>query len=267
MGGGGVQGVAGPIATTYHFLAHDTRPYSIFNLQSDLFLPSNLQVSSFVPVDPNALQVASTNLPGEIGALAHACPIGTLRKIARSVAAAGSSPEDLLRAKQLAAESVFANMDGDEKLLASCLFSDLPPFDESMAWAMGRKVLDEDVVRWRVAWNGLIEVGWVTYNSDLGFLISHLPSLIPGGKASELPQEQWDIYVNHWVDELVRITLASQECTSVLESFRHNLPHFRHVFEVMCSDATTTCILWSFGLWTIPNLIDKFAIDPLSLSL
>jgi hypothetical protein len=46
-------------------------------------LQPNLKLSSFVPVDPRALQIASNRLPEDIIAFTYACNIGQLRTIAQ----------------------------------------------------------------------------------------------------------------------------------------------------------------------------------------
>ena len=46
-------------------------------------------------------------------------------------------------------------------LIITLTTPDLPPFDEALVWTLSKDLFDEDIVRWRIAWNGLIEVGWV----------------------------------------------------------------------------------------------------------
>jgi hypothetical protein len=100
-----------------------------------------------------------------------------------------------------------------------------------MVWAMSKLFFESDLIRWRIAWNGLVEVRWVVEMADLGYVVADIPSLIHIESENIDVQGLYDEYMVFWGSELVRINDASMGGISVLEYFTRNLTHFKRVFE------------------------------------
>lgn len=201
---------------------------------------SNLQFRGGIPVDLSALEVASCCLPGEIVLLAHSGSLGGIRKVAKVISEVveyGSNPLAIEHAKSIVAIEIFNQLTPDEQLLSCCLFSNIAHFDEPLVWAMSKRAFHNDIVRWDIAWKGLLESGWVVHTPDLGFAVSTIAAYVTVTCTGLTTQQLQEWYMDHWADEIARINYASASSTQnpspILEYLTQHMPHFGHLFSVV----------------------------------
>lgn len=201
---------------------------------------SNLQFRGGIPVDLPALELASCCLPGEIVLLAQSGSLGGIRKVAKVISEVveyGSNPTVIEHAKSIVAIEIFNQLTPDEQLLSCCLFSNIAHFDEPLVWAMSKRAFHNDIVRWDIAWKGLLESGWVVANPDLGFAVSSIAAYVTTSCSGFSTQQLQEWYMDHWADEIARVNFASSSTTenpsAILEYLTQHMPHFKHLFSVV----------------------------------
>jgi hypothetical protein len=217
--------------------------------------------SSYVCVDPQALVTASGGLSGEIRYLAAMCSLSQYRAIARNMMDHECEANAIRDARSFCAAYIFAHtLSLDEKALAYCLsvFSRVTYFDVGMAFAVSGQIVDNDLTRWRLAWNRLLDLQWVQFHAEFGFVVSPLPAHIsiimnpqqqqvdtqqsqssrkktsPTKKKASVhtltycpnQQQLFDAYCIYWARELKRLNNAADQNPCVLEEFTFRLTHF-----------------------------------------
>ena len=65
---------------------------------------------------------------------------------------------------------IVAQMSPDELLAANAVIPGTPPISEACGWALCREVFSGDLLRWRLAFRGLVRCGWLIEMGDLGFV-------------------------------------------------------------------------------------------------
>ena len=169
-----------------------------------LALARSLQV-----VDAESLVQAGRYFPGEMVLLHRFCSLKTIRAIASlrakdatqqpaiaapaTAAASGAagggkekdpngaifaqslSPGASVRrlwdaATNLLLKDLLASMSPDEHLAATAVIPGIPPINEACGWATCREVFGGDLLRWRVAFRGLIRCGWLVEAGDAGYI-------------------------------------------------------------------------------------------------
>ena len=105
-------------------------------------------------------------------------------------------------ATNLILKDMLAHMSPDERLAASAIIPGTPPFGEGCAWALCREVFSGDLLRWRLAFRGLVRCGWLLQMGDfglvtmapLGYVVpppipntASAPSTGGGGNSGEVP--------------------------------------------------------------------------------
>lgn len=164
-----------------------------------LALARSLQV-----VDAESLVQAGRYFPGEMVLLHRFCSLKTIRAIASlrakdatqkpaTAAAEGAasggkekdpngaifaqslSPGASVRrlwdaATNLLLKDLLASMSPDEHLAATAVIPGIPPINEACGWATCREVFGGDLLRWRIAFRGLIRCGWLVEAGDAGYI-------------------------------------------------------------------------------------------------
>lgn len=158
-------------------------------------MASNLKAISFplLPTDAQAIVTAGLSLPGLMSIIINQCTLSVIRKLANDISTAQtsstpppsvSSPDDeAIKSFYVeAAASVAKELGADERLCALCM-SFLPrpstPFSEPLAWALCRNAFNGDLIRWLVAFRGLVDCNWFVSTTDNHYIPSFLSSLCP----------------------------------------------------------------------------------------
>jgi hypothetical protein len=203
-------------------------------------------------VDRDALKLASGNLSGLLCELVASCPMRTIRKTANTlqecvVGAAELDSEssrgvnsNKLEAVRLFAlseamqQTYFHSLSEDERLLASILDTNWSYFDECFAWNLSKDVFRNNLLRWKLAWNGLLTAHWLNHDDiELGFKCSYLSSLVQPVCSSLTPQQIYDdLYLVHLAQEMVRMNDLCGDWCCGLEYFGRYIHHFNHI--LMC---------------------------------
>ena len=181
-----------------------------------------------LPVDPSTLMMAGRNLAGEMAQIAQTCSLGTIRKMAAILTI---DPSAVHVAHKCMMEGIESEMTADEKLCASCMLTGLPHFNEGHAWALCRDAFEDNVLRWRVAWQGLVDVGWVASSPSLGFWLpanSVISSIVVSPAPISL-STQVRAYIFYWASELVRVNNFSYDSSAYLLNHDMYRKHFRAV--------------------------------------
>ena len=227
-------------------------------------------------LDIDKLVSASSCLPGEIVLLASGGSLGGIRKVAEQIGeirrsfgassrgiynSTGSSAGDtsseqalaklqqqrqlisddqlwIQHAKSIVAIEIFNQLTPDEQLLTTSLLGNICHFDEALVWSMSRKQFHNDILRWNIAWMGLLESGWVVRVPDLGYSVSSIAAYVKTSCDVLDIQRLHEWYLSHWSDELVRVNIYAynlldpRQAASTLEYFTQNISHFKHVIKV-----------------------------------
>jgi hypothetical protein len=154
-----------------------------------------------------------------------------------------------------AATDIFTReLSHDAKLLACCLYAHAQHFDAAMCWSMSRRVFGNDMIRFQLAFNELLDVEWIrvcvhTTNDHLFagahcYCVSVIASLITPTTPAITEQELYDHYILHWVEQLIRIdemtfmvaagtrgkNSAQAAASTSFDSFGLHLGHFKELF-------------------------------------
>lgn len=169
-------------------------------------------------IDAESLVLAGRYLPGEMAFLYRFCSLKTIRSIAalRTAKKSGSvdfrgavagrdgkrpssaSPQPLCpgssvmrlwdAATNLVLRDLLDSLSPDELLAASSIIPGVPPINDACSWAVCREAFNGDLLRWRVAYRGLIRSGWLVEAGDLGYLtFAPLGYVVPVPESSTLP--------------------------------------------------------------------------------
>ena len=238
-------------------------------------------------LDIDKLVSASSCLPGEIVLLASGGSLGGIRKVAEQIGeirrsfgassrgiynSTGSSAGDtsseqalaklqqrrqlisddqlwIQHAKSIVAIEIFNQLTPDEQLLTTSLLGNICHFDEALVWSMSRKQFHNDILRWNIAWMGLLESGWVVRVPDLGYSVSSIAAYVKTSCDVLDIQRLHEWYLSHWTDELVRVNIYAynlldpRQAASTLEYFTQNISHFKHVIKVCLIILYDICIV------------------------
>jgi hypothetical protein len=164
-----------------------------------------------------------------------------------SVLTSGISPLPQLRAPQSPASNSI-------KALSLTTFS---PFEETMIWELTKSAFNNDLVRWNIAWEGLIRENWLEYKPDIGgYFISDPPIYLPTKNvtavfythpyawSSELClnaqiqalQHLWDSYVFYWCGRLVDLYEIGNYYTRAYEQELQSYHHFENLLRIFTKD-------------------------------
>jgi hypothetical protein len=163
---------------------------------------------------------------------AHTQDMGFLRKLS-------SSPHEH-DARAIIASSLASMLTETEAVCARCLVPNIGMFPPSLAWALCRKQFSGDRIKWYIAWQGLLEKGWIVAYGDLGLNYSVYAdfdklAVICGDRINVSPQDQYDIYAVFWATALVGACTAWEinRATRVLMHFFYsNYQHFMNVLSL-----------------------------------
>jgi hypothetical protein len=158
-----------------------------------------------------------------------------MRELAGKTAAAGINGEALMTARVSNVCEVFHSFSADEKLLACCLCCHPGHFPMASLWAMSKDAYNGDVVRFKLAWDYLVEIEWIIQTPELGYKLSSLAQLIFATNSALEQQFLFDNYVIFWTSELIRINKAGAEIPSAMDEFNRYCAHFRYVFNNILS--------------------------------
>ena len=163
---------------------------------------------------------------------AHTQDMGFLRKLS-------SSPHEH-DARAIIASSLASMLTETEAVCARCLVPNIGMFPPSLAWALCRKQFSGDRIKWYIAWQGLLEKGWIVSYGDLGLNYSAYAdfdklAVICGDRVNVSLQDQYDIYAVFWATALVGActTWEINRATRVLMHFFYsNYQHFMIVLSL-----------------------------------
>ena len=181
------------------------------------------------PADPNSLISASEFQAGSLVRLSKYCSLRALRSLAKA-AKDGLNKTNLDR---IYYSDLSMDMTMDEGLLACILLRGIAAFDYSLAWALSKRAFKGDLFRWHVSWLRLLEMGWIIYSPDYGYFIPFAAmATIADVFESQFTsiQIQFDLYLMHWTEQLIKIHETSAENKLELTYFEHNKVHFRILF-------------------------------------
>ena len=135
--------------------------------------------------------------------------------------------------------AITADFTDDERLLAGTLIYNLAPFDLSLAWAFAKEVFDNNKLRFKCAWEFLVQKGWVHYSAELGYYLPFGSSLIGFGFKTNPKAEQlkWTKYINYWTREVVRINVMTRESLTSLFQFDSHRRHFSLLFALFFNNS------------------------------
>jgi hypothetical protein len=245
------------------FIESTIKDSPLTSLKSSTSLLSSFSSSSSFDwdciVDVDALYDAAGGLPGHLLTMLRWCSTANVRTLAlannvnHSVYATTTTTNlshhihhelgmqaKLIQQKVIAdaAVQVFKHdLSHDERLLACCLYTHTQHFDAKLCWNMSREVFGNDLIRWKIAFDGLLALRWLVHRGELGYCVSCIASLITPTTPAISEQELYDNYILHWVENLVHIDeLASRAGSAnssalALEYFSGHLAHYKQVFE------------------------------------
>ena len=209
-------------------------------------------------VDQPAMRAASGNCPLEIACFADWPSLKIIRHLGFEMDHAANDSIKIETARCHAARALFHKLSFDEKLLACSLYSHVAYFDPGMTWEMSQETFGHDLIRWKIAWRGLIEIGWIVPTVELGYKLSVFAELVqpscvaPATAAAAIvDQDLYDCYVLYWTMELIRIDQLSTFNPSILEYFMTHLHHMQHVL----SNITHGTIYFPYEPVTIPEIL------------
>lgn len=221
---------------------------------------AELLAQDIFPFDADTLKIAGRCLAGEMARLARFSHIEGLRKL-KGIVLRGfffshgalvegnhhSSSRVLLKeCRDSLARDLAFELGPDEALCASCLLKGTAPFDAGLGWSLCKKAFDSDIVRWKVAWRGLLECGWLLHNPDLGFVVPTNSLVVDDDRSSISEETQWNTYLEYWAREAVRINNEAASCSSALISFDCNRTHFKFLFLSLYKNISRV-LPYSFG--------------------
>jgi len=186
---------------------------------------------TLLPVDPTSLVRASQGLPGLMYHYAKKCNLDTIRAIAINVTADPAAIHEVYGPKPGGiSHDVNTNLGDDERLLASCLLKVSASFGPAMSWYMAKDNFKEDIVRWYLAWKGLIAKGWVSPDGELNYFVPSDATITssPTGTAPTM-EEQWQRYCMFWAQHLQDVSSCCEESLMPWEDFDKYRHHYKNM--------------------------------------
>ena len=153
-------------------------------------------------------------------------------------------------------KDILSVLSHDELLAAFAVIPGIPPIGEACGWALCRELFSGDLLRWRLAWRGLIRSGWLIQVGDLGFVTlaplgyvvasprttaltgENHPNFPPVPPTEDITSENGNIirerrsslYLHYWAAELTRIDISCSENLLNFALFDRHYQHFRIMF-------------------------------------
>ena len=87
-------------------------------------------------------------------------------------------------------------------------------------------------MRWRIAWNGLLDARWVCYHRGVGHAKSPIIASYSAFHPNVNVTDQYNICMEYWADQLIRVNTDLPQ-RGVLDYFTLNIMHFRQVFSLI----------------------------------
>ena len=224
------------VSSSYPLKTRGVREFTVTALEE---AQAGVLAKELLPVDPISLLIAGRRLAGEMSLLARQCSLATIRKLAAIYTVDESA---VSAGKRCLRESIEEELTPDQALAAACMLTGLGHFSEGHAWVLSKDAFGDDVLRWRVAWQGLVEVGWVAHSQPLGYWIP-AQSILSAAKVITAPapitfETQVRRYVFHWAEELVRVNGFSYECSSSMLLHDKFSRHFRSILSSFSTPST-----------------------------
>ena len=202
--------------------------------------------NKLLPMDPNALVTASQGYSGLMYYLTMKCNIDTIRAIAVNTSADpaalqavyGSEPGGM-------SHDVNSALSEDEKLLAGCLLKVSASFGPAMSWYISKENFSDDIVRWYLAWKGLIAKGWLSCDGYLNYMVAKDATVSSSLNATAPTlQEQWRRYCLFWAQHLQDVSACCEDSLMPWEDFDKYRHHYKNMlgcfFKQQNSEEETT---------------------------
>jgi len=224
-----------PFAAKHHFIiVSSSFPLSAAKGLREFVVPALSEVHAknfaleLLPADPISLMTGCRRLAGEMSRISRQCSLTTIRKLAAIFTVDESA---ISAGRKCMMEGIEADMNEDHLLAAACMLTGLPYFNEGHAWALCQDAFQNDLLRWRVAWQGLVDKGWVEYSQTLGYRMNSL-SVVSREVVSSVPitlETQTRALLLYWAKELVRVNCFSFESSCSMLLFDQYHRYFRTV--------------------------------------
>jgi hypothetical protein len=231
-----IRAVCAPFARKCHFVVVSSSFPKLERTMKEFLIPAlsdtqaNFLARELLPNDPASLVIAGRRLAGDMARLASSCSLSVVRKVAAIYTVDDSAT---LAAKKCIVEGAESDMTPDQLLCAACMLTDLQHFNEGHAWALCRTAFQDDVLRWRIAWQGLVEVGWVSYSQPLGYWIppsSIVSKLVVVSNATTINLDtQVRAYLLYWAEQIVRVGSLTFDAEDIILVHDRYRAHFRSV--------------------------------------
>jgi hypothetical protein len=181
--------------------------------------------------DNEALKAASAKLPGLLTALARTCSLRSIREIAFSMSKckANHSAAHVYALARAMIQTFVATLSNDERIVATHINTTWTYFDESLSWSMCKDIFHDDLVRWKVAFLGLVRAGWISFDTYLGYKPSYLASLVQPYIVSLSSEKLHSKYLLHFANEMCRVNLLAAQCPSACEYYGEFSGHFSDI--------------------------------------
>ena len=96
------------------------------------------------PEDPEAMIKASKRLPGRMTSITKYCDLETVRLMGNKMVT--TKANDYSSGDIIMERAIASSLTADEKMVTSSLLKNMPPFDISLAWSLGRELFKSDKV-------------------------------------------------------------------------------------------------------------------------
>jgi len=231
-----IRAVCAPFARKCHFVVVSSTFPKLDKTMKEFLIPAlsdtqaNFLARELLPNDPASLVIAGRRLAGDMARLASSCSLSVVRKVAAIYTVDEGAT---LAAKKCIVEGTESDMTPDQLLCAACMLTDLQHFSEGHAWALCRAAFQDDVLRWRIAWLGLVEIGWVSYSQPLGYWIpptSIVSKLVVVSNDTTISLDtQVRAYLLYWAEQIVRVGSLTFDAEDIILVHDRYRAHFRSV--------------------------------------
>lgn len=197
---------------------------------------ANSKCTINAPIDIKSLVAGSERLTGMMESIARfPWSLSNFREFSNQICAAGEDLEAIKTARINAITTMFHSLNRESKLLACTLPWHDGHFSLRSIWSITKDIYSGDIIKFRIAWEGLVDAGWIVESSELGWRLSKLAALVQPSHTAIDGQFLYDNYVLFWASELARINEAGAQSPNALDEFGRYSTHFRHVFDNLLS--------------------------------
>ena len=105
---------------------------------------ARIMALSLFPEDPEAIIKASKRLSGRMSSITKYCDLETVRLMGNKMVTIKDN--DFSGGDIIMERAIASSFTADEKMATSSLLKNMPPFDISLAWALGRELFKSDKV-------------------------------------------------------------------------------------------------------------------------